>query len=192
MTELTDSELILAAVKGNTAAFAGLVKRYQGMAFQIAFKLLQQREEAEEVTQDAFLKVFRSLSTFKGEAKFSTWLYRIVYTTAISRRRKKQLPVQYLSAEDGAEQDWAADTRSQLQILTDTDQKQILQIAMQCLAPEEQLLITLFYHQEFTVEEISAIVGITRSNVKVKLLRARHKLYTALHKHLRHEISEIR
>ena len=191
MTHQTDSELILAVVKGNTAAFADLVKRYQGMAFQIAFKLLQHREDAEEVTQDAFLKVFNALDSFKGEAKFSTWLYRIVYTTAISRTRKKKLPVQSLATTEEYDTRWIADDRSQIQKLTDTDQQNILQSAMQCLYPEEQVLVTLFYQQDYSVEEISVVTSLTKANIKVKLMRSRHKLYAALHKQLKHEITEI-
>jgi RNA polymerase sigma-70 factor (ECF subfamily) len=191
MKHPTDSELVREVVKGNTAAFACLVRRHQDMALQLAYKLVQNREEAEEIIQDAFLKAFRSIAGFKGEAKFTTWLYRIVYNTAISRTRKKKLPVQSFSTGAAADANLIADTRNQLQLLTDTDQKNILETSLKSLAPEDQVLVSFFYQQEYAIEEISGITGLTKANIRVKLLRARRKLYLVLHKYLRHEVTEI-
>lgn len=188
----TDDSLIGQVVEGNTAAFSVLVVRYQRLAFQLAYKLLRQREAAEEVTQDAFLKAYQALPDFKGEAKFSTWLYRIVYTTAISHARRKQVPVASLSdQEDSVDHQVVDDSRNQLQKLAEQDQKVYLEAALAALPPDESLLITLFYQYEHSVEEISQIVGLTKANIKIKLLRSRRKLYAVLHRLLKHEIADI-
>lgn len=181
-TSAPDSLLIRQVLAGNTAAYSLLVARHQSLAFHIAYKLLRHRQMAEEATQDAFLKAYRNLTGFQGEAKFSTWLYRIVYTTAISYARRKQLLTSSLS-DDNATIDYslADDARTQLQTLTHNDQKVYLEAALATLPPDEALLITLYYQHEHTVEEISQIVNLGKANIKVKLLRIRRKLYAALH-----------
>ena len=186
-----ENQLIQKIVHGDTAAFALLVNRYQGMAFGIAFKILQSREAAEEVAQDAFLKAFRGLAGFKQDAKFSTWLYRIVYTTAISRTRRQQLPTQPLESGDENAAVNIADTQEQLKQLIATDRRFYLAAALATLPATEQLLISLFYEHEHSVEEIAQITGLTPANIKVKMLRARQKLYTALCQNLKKEVKEI-
>lgn len=190
-TPVPDSVLIQQVIEGNTAAFALLVARYQSLAFHIAYKLLRHRQIAEEATQDAFLKAYRGLAEFHGGAKFSTWLYRIVYTTAISHARRKQLPTTSLSDDNAANYPLTDDARTQFQTLAHHDQKVYLETALATLPPDEALLITLFYQHEHSVEEISQIVGLSKANIKVKLLRTRRKLYTVLHQLLKQEIADL-
>ena len=192
MTTPADRVLIEQVVAGHTAAFAVLVGRYQHLAFQIAYRLLRHRELAEEVTQDAFLKVYHALPGFKGDAKFSTWLYRIVYTTAVSRTRRKAVSTETLGTDDALPGHAAIDeTQDQLQRLTELDQKTYLEAALVTLPAGDQLLITLYYHHDHSVEEVGQIVGQTPANVKVRLLRTRRKLYAALHLLLKQEITEL-
>ena len=90
MKEQDDIYHVQSVLAGNTAAFAVLVDRHKELAFNIALKIVRHREDAEEIAQDAFMKAYQSLRSFKGDSKFSTWLYRIVYNAAISHTRKRQ------------------------------------------------------------------------------------------------------
>lgn len=186
-----ENQLIQKIIQGDTAAFSALVQRYQNLAFQIAFKITQSREVAEEVAQDAFVKAYRSLTGFKQEAKFSTWLYRIVYTTAISRMRRVQLPTQTLEPGEETAAAHIADTQDQVKQLIAVDRHFYLAAALATLPATDQLLVSLFYEHEHSVEEISRITSLTPANIKVKLLRARQKLYTALCQSLKKELKEI-
>src|SRR5690554_6778270 len=88
---LNDRELIDSTLRGNLHAFRMLVDRYQDLAYTLALRFVKNAEEAEEVAQDAFIKVHDHLINFRGDSKFTTWLYRIVYTTALNRLRKRKL-----------------------------------------------------------------------------------------------------
>src|SRR5205823_9803266 len=87
----SDSEIISLVLKGDHNAYALLVERYKSYVFTLTLRFTKNREDAEEVAQDIFVKAYRSLSDFRGTAKFSTWLYTIVYTTSITFLRKKKL-----------------------------------------------------------------------------------------------------
>ena len=92
-TGLNDNEIISKVLNGDPQAFAGLVDRYQNYVFTLTLRMIKSREDAEEVAQDVFIKAFRSLANFRGESKFSTWLYTIVNITCITFLRKKKLEV---------------------------------------------------------------------------------------------------
>ena len=89
MANLTDEHYIEKTLKGDANAFAYLIDRYKDMVFTLAIKMVKSREEAEEVSQDSFIKAFRSLDKFKGDSKFSTWLYKIVYNNCMDLVKKK-------------------------------------------------------------------------------------------------------
>ena len=90
MANIDDQQYIDRVINGDTSAFAVLADQYKVMVFSLALKMLKNREEAEEVTQDSFLKVYKSLAKYKGESKFSTWLYTITYNTCLDRIRKNK------------------------------------------------------------------------------------------------------
>ena len=90
-TGLTDTEIISRTLKGDQQVFAQLVERYQNYVFTLVLRMIPGREDAEEVSQDVFVKAYRSLADFRGESKFSTWLYTIVRTSCITFLRKKKL-----------------------------------------------------------------------------------------------------
>lgn len=171
-----DSFYIERILKGDTAAYSLLVAKHKNLVFSIALKILNSREDAEEVAQDAFIKAYQSLGSFERKSKFSTWLYRIVYNTAISKTRKKRpefVPVDnYLidNASDGELPFSANEPDSETRLAA-------LQNALKKLNEEDYTLITLFYFGEKSVEEISFISGLSESNVKVRLHRIRKKLY---------------
>ena len=166
---------------GNVRAYAFLVEKHKEMVFTIALKIVHNREDAEEIAQDAFVKAYQSLSGFKYEAKFSTWLYRIVYNSAISKVRKKKLELSPL--DDSTINNYSEDKfGNDLLLIDEPDQYELLHKALQSLPEEENVIISLFYQNDHSIEDISTITGLTVANVKVKLHRIRKKLYIEIQK----------
>ena len=96
MNQASDTELIDRILSGEVSKYAMLVDRYKDLAFTVAYRILYHREDAEEIVQDAFLKAYQNLKLFKRKSRFSTWLYRIVYNTAVSKKRLKRKQVTWL------------------------------------------------------------------------------------------------
>lgn len=178
-----DNYYIEKVLNGDTACFAQLVEKHKNMAFTIAIKILKIPEDAEEVAQDAFLKAYNSLKNFKGESKFSTWFYRIVYNEAISKTRKKKPEVSAID-EDIINNYTTDQVSRSVNRLSEEEQIVVINQIIKNLPEEENLLLTLFYKKEQSIDEISKMTGYTVSNVKVKLYRIRKKLYSELQKHL--------
>lgn len=171
-----DSYYIEKVLAGDVSSYAMLVAKHKNLVFSIVLKILNNREDAEEIAQDIFLKVYQSLNTFEKKSKFSTWLYRIAYNTAVSKTRKKKL--EFVPMEESIVSNYSTDEIQQNMYALEENEKQaFLEKAMNNLAEEDHLLITLFYKSENSVEDISEITGLTVSNVKVKLHRIRKKLY---------------
>ncbi len=179
MKEQDDIFHVQRVLAGNTEAFAILVEKHSDMAFTIANKIVRSREDAEEIAQDAFIKAYQSLRSFKGESKFSTWLYRIVYNAAISHtRRKKQ---NFTQLDERVISDATEDEIFEnLDTLDAEHQSKLVNEAINNLPADESAIVTLFYLKENTIEDISQITGLSVSNVKVKLFRIRKKLHEEL------------
>ena len=174
-----DNHYIDRVLSGDVGAYAQLVAKHKNLVFSIALKILNNREDAEEIAQDCFVKVFHALKTFEKKSKFSTWLYRIVYNAAISKTRKKRLelvPMDTYVINNYTEEE---ESKGIYDVEPDV-QKALIQKAMQKLSEDEGLLITLFYNGDKSIEEISQITGLTTSNVKVRLHRIRKKLHDEL------------
>lgn len=170
-------------LNGDTSAYSALVDRHKQMVFTIVVKVLRNREDAEEVAQDVFVKAFEALSTFKAKAKFSTWLYRIAYNSAISRSRKKK--PEFTAIDEEMIDNYTIDTVSRsVNELSKNEQIAALNSLMEKLPEEENLLLTLFYKKEKSIDEISEITGYSASNVKVKLYRIRKRMYDELKRYL--------
>lgn len=172
-----DIAIIQMVLQGRQQAFATLVARYQAYVFTIVMRHVNNRELAEELAQDVFVKAYKALASFKGNSKFSTWLYTITHNTCLSHLRKKEDETVFPG--DDKMNIWA-ETRSEARHpgtqLEQKAQQKLVNEAVQQLPESDGELITLFYKAEQSIEEISAITGLTTSNVKVKLLRARQKL----------------
>ena len=160
------------------------------MAFSIAFRIVDNKEDAEEIVQDAFLKAFRSLEKFRRDSKFSTWLYRIVVNSALSRRRSKQPKSNSIDTDDVADA-IVEDVESAYHDLAVTERKQYVHRALEELNVEDRLLLTLYYLNENSIDEITEITNISQDNVKMKLHRARNKMYFILHKKLKSEVESL-
>jgi RNA polymerase sigma factor (sigma-70 family) len=170
MMQHNDTQLIGRILDGDTSGYAVLVERYKDLAFTIAFRILGKREDAEEVVQDAFVKAFQNLSSFRQKAKFSTWLYRIIYNTAISKHRQKKPG--WRSIEEITVPDNAVEFMAEVE----EDRHKMLDTAMQQLPEEDRILLTLYYVDESSVDDLHNILGISKANVKIKLFRARRRL----------------
>lgn len=170
---------------GDVSCFSWFVETYKDMAFSIASRILSNDQDAEEAVQDAFLQAYRSLGSFKGNARFSTWLYRIVVNNSISRLRKRrqQRPYEDIGLAEGQ----MDGIESGFQRLTGQDQTRLINQALERLGEEDRLLLTLYYLDEQSLGEISDITTISKDNVKMKLHRARKKMYGLLHKLLNRE-----
>jgi RNA polymerase sigma factor (sigma-70 family) len=165
-------------LSGDVGQFSWFVNKYGDMAFTIAYRITNQAEDAEEVVQDAFMKAYRSLNSFRQDSKFSTWLYKIVVNTALSKTRKKQLLKDEWEAE--TEEIPANHIEDAYKKLARVDQQKIIHRALGSLNMEDRLLLTLHYLQELSHDEIEEITGISKDNLKMKLHRARKKMYTIL------------
>jgi RNA polymerase sigma factor (sigma-70 family) len=176
-----DIAYIEQVLAGKTNAFTYIVDRHKDKAFNLAFRICGSHEEAEEITQDSFLKAYRSLNGFKMKSSFATWLYRIVYNTSISYLRVKKRGV--LSLEDFPVDatDFIGDNSSDAEAEREY-KSALIGFALQKINDEERGLITLFYYEELSTDEISDVTGISKSNIKVRLFRARQKMLQIIEK----------
>jgi RNA polymerase sigma factor (sigma-70 family) len=183
-----DSYYITRVIQGDTNAFSFLVEKYKRMVYTLALKLVQLPEDAEDIAQDSFVKAFQSLVSFKGESKFSTWLYKIAYHNSIAMLRKKKFDALEMDDEQNSNMD-VGETDDFLKQLTLEEQNTILRNAIDRLHAEEKALITLYYMNDSSIKEITIITGDTESNVKIKLYRSRKKLWEILKCHFGDKIT---
>ena len=171
-TGLNDSEIIGRVLRGESQLYAELVNRYQNFVFTITLRFASQREDAEEIAQDVFVKAYRSLADFRGDSKFSTWLYTITNTTCLSFLRKKKLTIQSLDNESVFEVADNMDSGFRANQVEQKSRIQMVQKAIRLLSIDDAKLITLFYKGEQSLEEIGQILGLDPNTVKVRLHRA--------------------
>lgn len=167
MTNDGDLAIIDRIIAGEENLYATLINRYKGYTFTIALKILQNRPEAEEAAQDAFIKAYHHLKDFNRQAKFSTWLYRIAFNTAISYKRKHKHDFQDI------ESTVIAHPQEAQGMLEKTDKQKYLNQAMSKLNPADRTALTLFYMQELSLEEIAEVLNIQANTIKVRIHRAR-------------------
>ena len=172
----TDIEVIARVIRGDQQAYAELVGRYQQFVFTLALKYCQNREDAEEVAQDIFVKVYRSLADFKGGSKFSTWLYTITYNTSVTFLRKKRFSTQSIDDEKTFIQLESQESSFSANLVEQKTRVNRVNQAIAQLSPDDAQIITLFYNGDQTLEEIGMVMGMEANTVKVRLHRARHKL----------------
>jgi RNA polymerase sigma factor (sigma-70 family) len=183
----SDIFFIEQVLNGRVNAFSHLIDRHKDRAFNLALRISGNREEAEEIAQDAFLKAYRALGRFRMKSSFETWLYRIVYNTAISlvRARKKGI----LSIEDFPADalDFMTFNKSE-EDAENEYRNSLVNFALQKINEEERAIISLYYYDELDTGEISEITGISKSNIKVRLFRARQKMIEIIEKAKRKNI----
>ncbi len=185
-----DSFYIDKVLNGNLASYALLVEKHKGMAYTLALRIARNHEDAEEIAQDAFLKAYHSLNSFKRESKFSTWLYKIIYNTAISRFRKKNIE-SYSMEDSPVEETFHEEQVDGLDTLHKKERKKIINEAISRLKEDEGVVMNLYYLGEHNISEIEEITGYSNSNIKILLYRGRKKLLMELKKILKQEIVDM-
>lgn len=175
MEHQEEMEMINRIRNGETALFSVFLENYANKANALVAQIVSSREDAEELTQDTFVKAFSKLHTFKGDCKFSTWLYRIAYNTAISAVRKKKI---IFPSIDESRINNVPDNAVDLLLDQDDNERLLakLEISIEKLLTEEKAMIKLFYNNGKSINEIAEIMQMTASNVKVKMHRVRKKL----------------
>ena len=176
-----DSLLIRRVLQGQQNAYAMLVDKYSVFVFTLVMRYVQDWHLSEELSQDVFVKAYRYLADFKGNSKFSTWLYTIAHRTCLSHSRKRKADFVYpdadkmaaLSVQQGKYE--RADGK-----LEQHEQQQLLAQAIELLPPEDAQVIMFFYHGGQSVEEIGQIMALTATNVKTRLFRSRQRLRAIL------------
>jgi RNA polymerase sigma-70 factor (ECF subfamily) len=190
MTKVDDLYYIEAVRKGDVQAFSFLVEKYQKLVYTLALKLLKKPEEAEEMAQDTFIKAYQKLDSYEGKSKFSTWLYSITYNACISELRKRRIEFKSLDDRQISDQDeqkmhdYYRETKKE-------DQEKYLNLALEKLPEDDQVLVTLYYYENQSMDEISMITGLTASNIKVKIHRARKRMYSLLYEMLKEEVYSL-
>jgi len=190
-TGLTDTEIISRVLKGEQQIFAQIVERYQNYVFTLVLRMIESREDAEEVSQDIFVKAYRSLADFRGDAKFSTWLYTIVRTSSITFLRKKRLDTTSIDNEKTFIQVENQESGFKANLIETKSRHAMVNEAIQMLSPDDAQIITLFYKGEQSLDEMGTILGLEPNTVKVKLHRARARLKEKMEKYFSHEVREL-
>jgi RNA polymerase sigma factor (sigma-70 family) len=190
-SKLTDIELIQQVLAGNQSAYADLVKRHQRFVFSLGMRFAKNREDAEEIAQDCFIKAYRSLASFQQQSKFSTWLYSIVYTTAMTFLRKKRVDTTSIDNDEAFIQIESKPGSYDANNIENKSRSYYLNQAIDQLLPDDATIITMFYKGEQSLDEIAQVLGIEANTVKVKLFRARQRLKDKLERNLKHEVKEL-
>lgn len=174
---------------GDRLAYKELINRHKDYAFTVAYRILNSREDAEEVAQDAFLQVYKHMHDFNFESKFTTWFYRIVFNGALMQKRKNRILTEDIDASTQALM--VSSQTDTTEHIRNQERSNAIKQAMQRLSADDALLITLFYLKEQTLEEIAEVVKISADTAKVKLFRARKRLAEEMRKNLKEEVRSL-
>jgi RNA polymerase sigma-70 factor (ECF subfamily) len=185
-------ELVINRIlKGDKSAFSILVKKYQDYVFTLVLRFTNNREDAEEIAQDVFVKAYRSLADFRGDSKFSTWIFTITRTTCLSFLRKKKLDTISLDNERTGLQIGNLESGFGANGIEQKSKHMMLNNAISMLSADDSQVLNLFYQGDQSLDEIGKIMRLDPNTVKVKLYRARQRLKDKMEKHFSHELREI-
>ena len=184
-----DINLLNGIRSGDKSAFKELINRHKDYAFTVAYRILNNREDAEEVAQDAFMQAFGALKSFNAESKFTTWFYRIVFNAALMQQRKNK--VVSIDIETSSEAFLVSHSSDSAEDLQKNERKNAIQKALQSLSADDTAMITLFYLKELSLEEIAEITKISAETAKVKIHRARKRLAEEMKKMLNEEVQSL-
>lgn len=171
---MTESDILNQVKNGDANAYRYFLDKYAQLCFAVAFRITNNSNDAQDIVQDSFIVAYENLNSFKGESKFSTWLYRIVTNKALAFKKKSSYfeSTDILDAED--------------EPMSDLQEKELkleqLEKALKSLNEKERFIIDLFYYQEQSVQDISTICDLSLANTKVILHRARKKMYDFISK----------
>jgi RNA polymerase sigma-70 factor (ECF subfamily) len=176
-----DRKLIHQTLAGNEAAFKKLMEKYRGSVFHLVYKMIENREEAEDIVQETFIKAYRALASFNEEFAFSTWLFKIATNHCIDVLRKRKLQTYSLDAplqmKDGdVKREYADETYSPEQSVMDLEHRHLILQAIEELPEKYRTVIHMRHKEDRSYEEISEILGIPIGTVKARIFRAREML----------------
>ena len=184
---MKESLYVEKVLSGNTSAFAYFVNTYQGMAINIAYRICENMQDAEDVVQESFVKAYKNLHTFRLDSKFSTWFYRIVFNTAVTSTKSKIWlvadRVEAVAGDELSEYDTA-------NLIEQSETSEIVSQVLRKMPNSYGLLLTLFYLEDNSIKDIAEITGLNDSNVKVILFRAR-KIFKELMMKTYPELSKV-
>lgn len=181
MKNLSDIEIIESVKRGNQGDYSLLIKRYKDKAYSLLKRMLKDPMDAEEVLQDAFLKAYNSLQSFRQDAKFSTWFYKIVYNSALTTlaSKKRQIEKEMSSIEDHFD---LGEYDNEIYSTTENAEQYVLKMVDK-LPTRHALVLILFYIDGMSINEVSQVMDLSLVNVKVLLHRSRKELRDLLLKH---------
>lgn len=181
MKKLSDFEIIESVNRGNNGDFELLIDRYKDKAFSMLKRILKNEFDAEEVLQDCFIKAYYSLENFRGDSKFSTWFYKIVYNSALSAvtNNKRKIREEMSSVDEHFD---LSEDDNKIYAESNNSREYLLKLVDK-LPPRHSLVIILFYIDGMSLEEISKVIDQSIMNVKVMLHRSRNELRYLLEKH---------
>ncbi|HPQ34163.1 MAG TPA: sigma-70 family RNA polymerase sigma factor [Tenuifilaceae bacterium] len=180
-------ELVRLAKENHSNAIVQIVNRHKGMVFNLAYRILGNYHDAQEASQDTFVKAFRNINGFRADCLFSSWLYKICYNTCITYK-KRNLPAVELNERIVHEK---MQPQQPVFLSEHSDRKIYLNQALESLPSDDAVIVSLFYMEEMPTSEIASIVGLTETNVRVKLHRARKMLKEKLVHLLQHEAANL-
>lgn len=187
MTINNDQQYIDKVLKGDTNAYAFLVDSYKDMIYSMVLKMTNNREEAEEISQDTFIKGFQNLDKFKGESKFSTWLYKIAYRTCLDAIKKNKKHNNTYEIND-VTMNHIESVENILQGIERQDRARMMKECLDMMPSDERSLLWMFYFDELTLKEIIEVTNLSEANLKVKLHRARKRLLTVVKENVEPEL----
>lgn len=177
-------------LEGDISKFSYFIEKYKNMAFSIAFRIIRDREDAEEIVQDSFLRAFKSLGNFRQDSKFSTWFYKIVVNNSLAKLKREKTDIPEIDINEVSDS-VIESVESVYKSLEQDDQQKYINYALGELSIEDAMILTLFYLNENSIEEIEEITSIARENLKMKIHRARKKMYIILERKLKSEIHNL-
>lgn len=184
-----ETQLLESARAGSLAAFEELVLRYEKKIYNYCYRMTNNEQDAEDLTQEVFIKVYKNLKSFKGNSHFSTWVYRIAHNICIDRYRRMKISSVSLSAggfgEDDKEIEIASWDRTPEDAVITREQQELLQKCITMLKPQYRSAIVLRDIQDYSYEEIARIMGIPIGTVKSHISRARSALREIVCSHLK-------
>jgi len=168
-----DAQLVAAVLAGDNRAFGSLVERYQDRLYNTLVRFTGSRHDAGDVVQDAFVQALVKLDTFRGDAQFYTWLYRIAMNLALSQRRRRRPVVSVEEIKDRAGEEPVASQTSPDQNLIQHERAQLVQQALLCLGDDHRQILVLREMESCSYEQISEILDLPVGTVRSRLFRAR-------------------
>ncbi len=176
---MNDHDLVEKIKNGDHQAFKYLFEHYRNQVFNVCYRMSGNRQEAEDAAQDVFLKVFHAIDTFRGEAKLSSWIYRIAVNTVLKRQRRKKLEnwisLDFLFQDDDTFQPTSPEQTPD-QYVENLQKEQIVQNAIQRLPERQKTALILFRYENLSYQEIAAVMGTSQSAVESLLHRAKDNL----------------